>query len=101
MNGQMLDEDPAKRKAWGAESSALVYTTCTLQYQPNNKTYRSIRKTKIIKCSYKLERNIKYSSIQTKGADRSSDDLIRKKWKLKYSTINATSSRDNNYTNGC
>ena len=68
---------------------------------PNNKTYRSIRKTKIIKCSYKLERNIKYSSIQTKGADRSSDDLIRKKWKLKYSTINATSSRDNNYTNGC
>ena len=25
MKEQMLDEDPAKRKAWGAESSALVY----------------------------------------------------------------------------
>ena len=25
----MLDEDPAKREAWSAESSALIYTTMT------------------------------------------------------------------------
>ena len=24
---QMLDEDPAKREAWSAESSGLIYTT--------------------------------------------------------------------------
>ena len=28
----MLDEDPAKREAWGAESSALIYTTGTLKH---------------------------------------------------------------------
>ena len=28
----MLDEDPAKREAWSAESSALIYTTGTLNY---------------------------------------------------------------------
>ena len=27
MREQMLDEDPAKREAWSAESSALIYTT--------------------------------------------------------------------------
>ena len=27
MKEQMLDEDPAKREAWRAESSALIYTT--------------------------------------------------------------------------
>ena len=27
MKKQMLDEDPAKREAWSAESSALIYTT--------------------------------------------------------------------------
>ena len=27
----MLDEDPAKRKAWSAEFSALIYTTGTLR----------------------------------------------------------------------
>ena len=27
----MLDEDPAKREAWSAESSASIYTTCTLK----------------------------------------------------------------------
>ena len=27
----MLDEDPAKREAWSAESSALIYTTGTLK----------------------------------------------------------------------
>ena len=27
----MLDEDPAKREAWSAESSALIYTTGTLR----------------------------------------------------------------------
>ena len=27
----MLDEDPAERKAWSAESSALIYTTGTLK----------------------------------------------------------------------
>ena len=25
----MLDEDPAKREAWSAQSSALIYTTMT------------------------------------------------------------------------
>ena len=30
MRGQMLDEDPAKREAWSAEPSALIYTTGTL-----------------------------------------------------------------------
>ena len=27
MREQMFDEDPAKREAWSAESSALIYTT--------------------------------------------------------------------------
>ena len=31
MREQMLDEDPAKREAWSAESSALIYTTGTLK----------------------------------------------------------------------
>ena len=31
MREQMLDEDPAKREAWSAESSALIYTTRTLK----------------------------------------------------------------------
>ena len=31
MREQMLDEDPAKHKAWSAESSALIYTTCILR----------------------------------------------------------------------
>ena len=30
MREQMLDEDPAKREAWSAESSALIYTTSNL-----------------------------------------------------------------------
>ena len=30
MREQMLDEDPAKREAWSAESSALIYTAGTL-----------------------------------------------------------------------
>ena len=54
----MLDEDPAKREAWIAESSTLIYTTGTLIL---HKTYKSKRKTKITKCSNKLERNIKLS----------------------------------------
>ena len=31
MREQMLDEDPAKREAWSAESLALIYTTGTLK----------------------------------------------------------------------
>ena len=31
MREQMLDEDPAKREAWSAESSALIDTTGTLK----------------------------------------------------------------------
>ena len=31
MREQMLDEDPAKREAWSAESSAFIYTTGTLK----------------------------------------------------------------------
>ena len=31
MREQMLDEDPAKREAWSAESPALIYTTGTLK----------------------------------------------------------------------
>ena len=31
MREQMLDEDPVKREAWSAESSALIYTTGTLK----------------------------------------------------------------------
>ena len=31
MREQMLDEDPAKREAWSAEPSALIYTTGTLK----------------------------------------------------------------------
>ena len=31
MREQMLDEDPAKREAWSAEFSALIYTTGTLK----------------------------------------------------------------------
>ena len=35
MREQTLDEDPAKREAWSAESSALIYTTCTLKLHIN------------------------------------------------------------------
>ena len=31
MREQMLDKDPAKREAWSAESSALIYTTGILK----------------------------------------------------------------------
>ena len=31
MREQMLDDDPAKREAWSAESSALIYTTGNLK----------------------------------------------------------------------
>ena len=31
MREQMLDEDPAKPKAWSTESLALIYTTGTLK----------------------------------------------------------------------
>ena len=31
MREQMLDEDPAKREAWSAESWASIYTTGTLK----------------------------------------------------------------------
>ena len=58
MREQMLDEDPAKREAWSAESSALIYTTGTLKLHIIQ-TSRSKRKTKITKCSSLLERNIK------------------------------------------
>ena len=58
MREQMLDENPAKREAWSAESSALIYTTGTLKLQIIC-TYRSKRKTKITKCIHKLERDIK------------------------------------------
>ena len=30
MREQMLDQDPAKREAWSAESSALIYTILVL-----------------------------------------------------------------------
>ena len=54
MREQMMDEDPAKREAWSAESSALIYTTIT--FNTTYKTYRSKRR-KLIKCSRKIERN--------------------------------------------
>ena len=39
-------------------------------------------KQKITKCIHKLERNIKFKSrLQTKGANRPSDKLIREKLK--------------------
>ena len=31
MREQMLDEDPANRELWSAESLALIYTTGTLK----------------------------------------------------------------------
>ena len=92
----MLDEDPAKREAWSTESSALIYTTGkssafnNLYYWYLKTTYHlNIQKQKknennnvqfIIRKKYKVRLN---SRLQTKGADRPSDNLIRKKIEMK------------------
>ena len=57
-----------------------------------------------MKCSHKLERNIKVklnSMQQTKGSDRFSDDLRRKNMEIKVQFSNGTSSKSSSYTNGC
>ena len=69
-----LDEDSAKRKAWSAESSALVYTKLLYMIiQLNYKHKEAKDKTKIIQCSHQLEGSNTVMQ-KTKGADRSSDD---------------------------